>query len=217
MKLRKGNQRSRAMTLVEVFMVVACAVVLAYIILPWFARAKIGGRPNCATNLKQINLAFFIWGEDNNNKYPTAISVTDGGAMELIKAGNVAGLFQVMSNELSTPRVLVCPADTERTFVTNWNELNEAHISYFISADVSNKTNRNLVLDGDDNLIIGGAPVKSGLLEFSSNSPIAWSDKRHKYVGILGFADGSVREESQSSMQQAFQGTGLATNRIAIP
>ena len=205
------------MTVVEVLMVVGCAVILAVIILPMFTRAKRGGGPNCETNIKQINLTFFIWEGDNNNQYPMAVSVTNGGAMELIETGNVAGVFQVMSNELSTPRVLACPADAERTFVTNWNELNASHISYFIGVDVTNKEQSQMVLDGDDNFLIGGTPVKSGLLEFSSNSPVAWSEKRHKYVGILGFADGSVREESQSSMQEAFQGTGLATNRIAIP
>jgi hypothetical protein len=145
------------------------------------------------------------------------ISVTNGGAMELIKAGNVGGLFQVTSNELSTPIVLVCPADTERAITRNWNELNASHISYFVNPAVTNEEIPQMVLDGDDNFLIGGAPLKSGLAEFSSNSPIAWSDTRHKYVGNLGFADGSVQEESQNSMQQAFQGTGLATNRIAIP
>jgi hypothetical protein len=205
------------MTLVEVFMVVTCAVILAYIILPMFSRAKRGGGPNCETNIMQINLAFFLWEGDNNNQYPMAVSVTNGGAMELIETGNVAAVFQAMSNELSTPRVLVCPADTERAFVTNWNEFNASHISYFVNPDVTNKENPQMVLDGDDNFLIGGKPVKSGLLEFSSNSPIAWSDKRHKYVGILGFGDGSVREESQSSMREAFQQAGPATNRIAIP
>jgi hypothetical protein len=217
MKLNFSNKKNSAMTLFEVLMVVACAVILLVIILPMFARAMIRRGPNCVSNLKQIDLTFLIWGEDNNNKYPMAVSVTNGGAMELIETGNVAGVFQVMSNELSTPKVLVCPADRERTFVTNWNELNASHISYFVSDDVSNKEDHDIVLDGDDNLIFAGAPVKSGLLEFSSNAPISWSGKRHKYVGNISFGDGIVQEDSQSGMQQAFREAGLATNRIAIP
>ena len=217
MKLDFPENRNRAMTFFEVLMVVTCVVVLAFILLPLLTRAKRRGGPYCVSNIKQVNLAFLIWEGDNNNHHPMTVSMIDGGAMELIETGNVAGVFQVMSNELSTPKVLVCPADTKRTFSTNWNDFNSSHISYFICADVSNRTNRNMVLDGDDNFLIAGAPVKSGLLEFSSNSPVAWSSERHKYVGNLGFADGSVQELSQSGMQQAFQGTGLATNRIAIP
>jgi hypothetical protein len=217
MKLRPGNQRSHAMTVFEVFVVLTCLLILASLFLATFRARHRPSGVNCVSNIKQVNLAFRIWEGDNNNLYPMGVSVSNGGAMELIETGNVAGVFQVMSNELSTPKILVCPVDVERTSATDWNELNASHISYFIGMDVTNEEIPQMVLDGDDNFLIGGAPLKSGLAEFSSNSPIAWSDTRHKYVGNLGFADGSVQEESQNSMQQAFQQTGLATNRIAIP
>jgi hypothetical protein len=51
-------------------------------------------RVQCINNLKQIGLAFRIWGGDNGDKYPTSLVV--------------------MSNELTTPRILVCPSDKER-------------------------------------------------------------------------------------------------------
>jgi hypothetical protein len=55
------------------------------------ARAE---RIQCVNNLKQIGLAFRIWGGDNNDKYPTSLVV--------------------MSNELSTTKILVCPSDASR-------------------------------------------------------------------------------------------------------
>ena len=51
-------------------------------------------RIQCVNNLKQIGLAFRIWGGDNNDKYPTSLVV--------------------MSNELSTTKILVCPSDQAR-------------------------------------------------------------------------------------------------------
>ena len=40
-------------------------------------------RISCWSNLRQVNIAFQIWAEDNKNRYPMAVSVTNGGAMEL--------------------------------------------------------------------------------------------------------------------------------------
>jgi hypothetical protein len=35
--------------------------------------------------------------------------------------------------------------------------------------------NPQMILSGDDNFEISGVPVKSGLLELSSNAPISWT------------------------------------------
>jgi len=212
MDVRIGNQKSRAMTAFEVMVVVVCVLILAAVILPTLTQPRRPRGINCVSNLKQINLAFRIWEGDNGNQYPMAVSVTNGGAMETMAAGNLAVCLQCASNEMSTTKILVCPADSDRTFATNWNELNSLHVSYFISADAS-EDHPETVLDGDDNFLISGKPVRSGLFELMSNSPVAWSGMRHRHVGNLGFADGSVQEESQSGLQQAF----LATNRIVIP
>lgn len=218
MRLQIQNGRSGAFGLLEVLVVVVCLLVVAAMLLPMLARSKRrSNKINCESNLMQVNLAFRIWEGDNNNEYPMGVSVTNGGAMELMETGNASAVFRVTSNELSTTKILVCPMDSSRTYASNWDDLNGSHISYFISANVTNEEYPQMVLDGDDNLLIAGNPVKSGVLEVSSNSTIAWSGKRHGYVGNLGFADGSVAEESQGGMQQAFQGIGLATNRIAIP
>jgi len=51
-------------------------------------------RIQCVNNLKQIGLAMRIWAGDNNGKYPTSLVV--------------------MSNELSTVKILICPSDKGR-------------------------------------------------------------------------------------------------------
>lgn len=210
------------MTLVEALMVIACLFILAaLLLLPMLALTKHRSvRLGCVSNLKQVNLAFRIWEGDHNNQFPMAVSVTNGGAMELIETGNVVGVFQVMSNELRTPKILVCPNDTYRTFATNWNDLSRSHISYFVNPDAKEEYPQ-MILDGDDNLTIAGKPVKSGLLELPPNLPVAWSGTRHGGCGNIGLADGSVQEESSPGLEMAFEfstnGTGIFTNRIAIP
>lgn len=210
------------MTLFEALMVIACLFILAaLLLLPMLALTKHRSvRLGCVSNLKQMNLAFRIWEGDHNNQYPMAVSVTNGGAMELVETGNVAGVFQVMSNQLRTPMVLVCPNDRDHKFTTKWNRLNGSRISYFVSPDAKEEYPQ-MILDGDDNLTIGGKPVKSGLLELPPNLPVAWSGTRHGSYGNIGLADGSVQEESSPGLEIAFEfstnGTGILTNRIVIP
>jgi len=43
----------------------------------------------CVNNLRQIGIAYRLWEGDNNGKYPMAVSVTNGGAMELVVTGNI--------------------------------------------------------------------------------------------------------------------------------
>jgi prepilin-type N-terminal cleavage/methylation domain-containing protein len=234
MKLVSTKQRLRAMTLIEVLVVIAVLAIVAALLLPMLARRRPGPGPrdiNCASNLKQINLALRIWEGDNNNLYPMGVSVTNGGAMELISTGNVAACFQVASNELWTTKILICPLDHDRHPARNFQALDDSHLSYFIGADVTNVANPDLILDGDDNLELGGSPLKSGLIGVSSNSSIAWGSGRHvpmhrshswmpvrkTYFGFMGFADGSVREVFTSELQYTLQRTSLATNRLAIP
>ena len=67
-------------------------------------------RIRCINNLKQIGLAARVWANDNNDVLPPG--------------------WLVMSNELSTPKVLVCPADKARTAATDWTAFSPASLSY---------------------------------------------------------------------------------------
>jgi hypothetical protein len=230
MKPRFSHQRNRALTRTEVIVVIATLAVLFVLLLP--ARVPVHNgrqRINCISNLKQIGIAYRLWEGDNNGKYPMAVSVTNGGAMELVATGNVAVCFQVMSNELSTPKILLCPEDIRRVRATNFSTLNSSNISYFVGLD-ADPSRPQTFLSGDDNLAIGGVPVKSGLLELSSNAPITWTSGRHvaydshfwtpardRLVGNIGMADGSVQQVITDGLQKALQQTGVATNRLVLP
>jgi prepilin-type processing-associated H-X9-DG protein len=74
-----------------------------------------------------------------------------------------------------------------------------------------------MLLSGDDNFAIDGIPVNSGVLQLPANAPVAWTKARHKSVGNIGMADGSVQQVTTDGLQKALQQTGAATNRLVIP
>ena len=229
MKPRVSHQKTAALTLVEVFVVIVVLFVLAALLLPALSRPhKDTWRSLCVNNLKQIDLSYRFWADDHNGKYPFEISVTDGGTMEL---NNALANFLVISNNLGTPKLLICPSDTDRVAATDFTTgFSAKNTSYFVGLDAGTNHPKTFV-SGDDNFAISGIPVKSGLLEFSSNAPIAWTAARHggsyqpnlwtpmkSYIlGNIGLADGSVQITSPQLLQQAVQNTGVATNRLAIP
>ncbi len=218
MKLRLSPKHNAAMTLFEVGVVVAILLVLALIFLPALAASKRkSSKINCVNNLKQIGLAFRLWSGDNNDKYQMDISVTNGGAMEFASVGNVIEIFQVMSNELGTPKILLCNESTNQVGATNFGSgLNSKNISCFVGVDAK-EIYPQMILSGDDNLLLKGVSVKSGLLEITNPTAVQWTQVRHSGGGNIGFADGSAMQFSTARLTNVLGLTGVATNRLAIP
>ncbi len=178
------NQK-KAFTLIELLVVIAIIAILAAMLLPALAAAKKKAQKiSCTNNLKQDGLAFRIWEGDNSDRYPQAVSYSQGGANEYVGHQNGAGgitaanplnpgmVFMVMSNELSTPKILFCPSDTMHTagsgYATNFSfgdvlgciapaGANKApaggvsKISYFVNGDAQ-EVNPQDVMIGDFNI-----------------------------------------------------------------
>ena len=134
--------------------------------------------------------------------------------MERAMNGDVAAVFQVMSNELSTPKILICPSDDDHFNGTNFStDFSSKNISYFIGVNAT-EANPQMLLSGDDNFAIGGVPVKPGILELTTNATISWTMTRHKLVGNIAITDGSVQQLSTKGLQDW---SNLTTNQLAIP
>ena len=111
--------------------------ILLAMLLPALAAAKHKAQEiNSMNNLKQIGLAFSIWEGDHNDQYPFNVSEAQGGTLELCNPDsdgfekNPAPVFMVMSNELATPNILVCPNDPVHQAATNFASLTVNNISY---------------------------------------------------------------------------------------
>ncbi len=92
---------------------IAPTAIIAGMALPAMAKAKQKAQTiSCVNNLKQIGLAARMYANQHGDVYPKD--------------------FVSMKDELSSPRILVCPADKSKTPATSWATFNEADASYVI-------------------------------------------------------------------------------------
>lgn len=211
------NSRTRGFTLAMLLVVIAVIAILAAMILPALAKAKTKAKSiNCINNLKQCGLAFKIWAGDHDDKYPMGVSTTQDGTMEFTNGADTFRHFQTMSNELSTPKILICPMD-DRTAATRFSRMSNNNISYFVALDANDMDPQRFV-DGDRNLA-SDHPPENGILKLSPGSPVNWTTSTHVNLGNLGLSDGSVQQLSNPALQRALQNTGNPTNiwRISLP
>ncbi len=149
--------------------------------------------------------------------------------MELVASGVVFRHFQVMSNELSTPTILICPMELAfaRTMATTFGPQPAAtykqvvfksdnNVSYFVGVDADG-TRPSMLLCGDQNLAINGVRAKPGLLAVPTNSVMSWVKPRHDGGGNFCLADGSVKQVKTPGLNPLLVETEVATNRLAFP
>jgi prepilin-type processing-associated H-X9-DG protein len=216
MKTKLTSRNGNAFTLIEMLVVICVFVFVAVLLLPALARPKRHSGISCVNMLKQTGLAFRIWQGDNDNKFPMEISATNTDAMKLITNGKAYILWQMMSNELGTPKVLHCPADTEHVAATDFNtSFSDANISYFFGLDATTNATQ-MLLAGDDNLAVNDVLARPGILTLWTNSPVVWTKNRHNGTGNIVLADGSVQQIATAGLISAIS-NAAAPSRLAIP
>ncbi len=242
---------SGAFTLLELLVVIAILAILTGLLTPALAQSKQkAARLNCVNNLKQVGTAFRLWADSHQDRYPMQVASGAGGPLNQIQIAGPAGaqftyqVFQVMSNELRAPKIVVCPADVRLVGYSFGPTLppgasgypfnGNTNISYFVGRD-ANENNPQLFLAGDRNLGQGGAvdstpttPISNQTIAVGTNLAtmvqrnIGWNGRMHSKAGNIALADGSVQQLSsarfrESASQTGDSGSGTAAQLVISP
>ncbi len=252
--MKQSAPPTSAFTLLELLVVMTILALIVALQLPALAntQAKVQ-RVNCSGNLKQVGIAFRTWAGNNNGRMPMQVLRASRGAMEAVGVAATAswtagphptingvwGMFLVMSNELSTPKILYCPSDgapshnasgmphsQATVFGPNTSGVagfqNDYNVSYFVGVDATD-LRPDMMLSGDHNLGTGANQTvrtlqfsSAGTNSFWSATAIGWQDNNHSKQGNVAFADGSVQNLTTDQFRAALNKTGDTSRSAGV-
>jgi hypothetical protein len=179
-------------------------------------------RAGCVDNLRQIGQGVQLWAADHENKNPWLVPQANDGTRPNLgstKPANTWFEFFYLSNQLVTPKILVCPSDKIRftNAATDWSSTvygykarNNAATSYTIGLH-SVFSNPNSLLSSDRNLqvdsIFGNCAMGiNGVPTVHLTTPTltVWTNSIHLSSGNLLLNDGRVLETSNSGLKSYF-------------
>jgi len=200
----KRRQINVAFTLIELLVVIAIIAILAGLLLPALAIAKAKAkRTQDVNNLKQVATGLRMWSNDNDAKFPWQVLVSAGGTKDDgVTFPEWVDHFRAISNDLPTPRVLVCPEDKARIPADDWNFMTGIeNVSYFAGI-TAEETKPLTLLSGDSNILGGGGGLEPFWNSFAGSSiDIEWDGTLHGRSGHIALSDGSVQFYSTAELR----------------
>jgi prepilin-type N-terminal cleavage/methylation domain-containing protein len=209
--------KERGFTFIEVLVVIATIALLAGFLLPALVPSRGTGhhRIHCVSNLKQIGLAMRMFSNDHEDKFPWAVPGAKGGSMEYSNSAEVFRHYLAVSNELTTPKVLLCPEETTRVRVNEWKDLSNTNISYFAGLD-ADEGKPNSLLSGDRTLSID-SNAWSGVMVITGSSSLRVLPGLHANGINIGLGDGSAQQMTEQGIQKLISEMNELPVKVVVP
>jgi hypothetical protein len=205
------TSRETAFSAVELLVMIAVVVALGLLFLRPKPDRK-GGRIKCVNNLKNVGLAFRIFATDHNDKFPGSLLMSNITAFASI---DIEQVFNLLTNELSTPKILFCPEDRERRPAESFASFGAQNVSYFVSLSADENRPQSF-LAGDRDIQVNGK-LASRLQPLTSNDVLFWSGAIHVDQGNIALGDGSVHQMSSERLKASLKDLGRSTNYLVFP
>lgn len=200
----------------ELLFTVAALAMVAACALPALAGSPARSQlAQCLNNLRQIGRAMQMFSGEHGNQLSWRTPAQDGGEyLNTTRPGNAWVEYAFLSNQVVTPRILACPADTGVRVASQWPEYtsppfrNNA-ISYPVNLHAAGEqptaplaTDHNLRVQADGPC--GLANVNNTWAFNPSNPQAGWTNTVHGLQGNIVQVDGSVATTSSETLRKAF-------------
>lgn len=166
----------RAFTLIELLVVIAIIAILSAILFPVFASVREKARiTSCASNLKQLGLAFAQYTEDYDEQFTTNLSYNAGNgpywAAEIYPYVKSTGVFLCPDDPQTTPALVT--GQNALSYGVNYNLIGEGNANKYVDIAKLSAPSSTVLLFEVQN--IEGVTITNWLTSYSDGAGIGAS------------------------------------------
>jgi hypothetical protein len=130
--------------------------------------------------------------------------------------------YRALSNELVTPKILLCASDSGRSSVSTFDVMVDANLSYSVGYDAREEKPQSILAadrNTSDTANTSSCGSFSGALASQINVTTTWNSALHVNAGNLALGDGSTQKASTQGLQNQARvaDEDNANNHVRVP